>query len=386
MPTDGLVADLWGEAPRSRWCSCTSRSCARCSRGRGYDAARGRGRGGRSAFSRASSSPAGQETLWRYGAGHVLPTWPSSRSRRRRSGVLRSCASRRSSGRRRGHRGGRHREVLAELDALVGGEPLRGRLQAQRMLVVYRSGRQADALDAYRAARAGRWSRRSALSPGRSAAACTSDPATGSGARPVGRRRCPPSAGDLRRRAGLRPARRDRRRGAPGRSGGPGCGARRAAIAEDALAEKVVAPAGRARAQRGGASARRRCCRVPVHAARGVRVRGRRLLLRARAARGGDGRAAGGRIADGHRRAVGGREVVGAARRAVPRACRRPRGLWPRAAAAGRSPQSRPSRPATAPGQTDTTTRLPSRSRDPVRRRWRRRPAAQRKTLPSVRP
>ena len=229
MPTDGLVADLWGEAPRSRWCSCTSRSCARCSRGRGYDAARGRGRGGRSAFSRASSSPAGQETLWRYGAGHVLPTWPSSRSRRRRSGVLRSCASRRSSGRRRGHRGGRHREVLAELDALVGGEPLRGRLQAQRMLVVYRSGRQADALDAYRAARAGRWSRRSALSPGRSAAACTSDPATGSGARPVGRRRCPPSAGDLRRRAGLRPARRDRRRGAPGRSGGPGCGARRAA-------------------------------------------------------------------------------------------------------------------------------------------------------------
>jgi class 3 adenylate cyclase len=49
---------------------------------------------------------------------------------------------------------GRHREVVAELDALVVEEPLRERLHAQRMLALYRSGRQADALDAFQQARA----------------------------------------------------------------------------------------------------------------------------------------------------------------------------------------------------------------------------------------
>jgi DNA-binding SARP family transcriptional activator/tetratricopeptide (TPR) repeat protein len=48
---------------------------------------------------------------------------------------------------------GRHREVVAELDALVAAEPLRERLHAQRMLALYRCGRQAEALDAYRQAR-----------------------------------------------------------------------------------------------------------------------------------------------------------------------------------------------------------------------------------------
>jgi WD40 repeat protein/DNA-binding SARP family transcriptional activator len=48
---------------------------------------------------------------------------------------------------------GRHREVVGELDALVAAEPLRERLHAQRLLALYRSGRQADALEAYRQAR-----------------------------------------------------------------------------------------------------------------------------------------------------------------------------------------------------------------------------------------
>jgi DNA-binding SARP family transcriptional activator/RecA/RadA recombinase len=48
---------------------------------------------------------------------------------------------------------GRHREVLGELEALVAREPLRERLHAQRMLALYRSGRQAQALHAYRQAR-----------------------------------------------------------------------------------------------------------------------------------------------------------------------------------------------------------------------------------------
>ena len=48
---------------------------------------------------------------------------------------------------------GRHADVIGELDALVVQEPLRERLRAQRMLALYRSGRQADALEAYRDAR-----------------------------------------------------------------------------------------------------------------------------------------------------------------------------------------------------------------------------------------
>jgi DNA-binding SARP family transcriptional activator len=44
---------------------------------------------------------------------------------------------------------GRHREVLGELEALVARHPLRERLHAQRMLALYRGGRQADALQAY---------------------------------------------------------------------------------------------------------------------------------------------------------------------------------------------------------------------------------------------
>ncbi|WP_214107646.1 AfsR/SARP family transcriptional regulator [Acrocarpospora catenulata] len=44
---------------------------------------------------------------------------------------------------------GRHVELLAELGALVAEQPLRERLQAQWMLALYRSGRQAEALRAY---------------------------------------------------------------------------------------------------------------------------------------------------------------------------------------------------------------------------------------------
>lgn len=44
---------------------------------------------------------------------------------------------------------GRHRTVLDELDRLVALHPLRERVHAQRMLALYRNGRQADALAAY---------------------------------------------------------------------------------------------------------------------------------------------------------------------------------------------------------------------------------------------
>ena len=48
---------------------------------------------------------------------------------------------------------GRHRQVLGELDALVTAHPLRERMWAQRMIALYRSGRQAEALAAYQALR-----------------------------------------------------------------------------------------------------------------------------------------------------------------------------------------------------------------------------------------
>ncbi len=44
---------------------------------------------------------------------------------------------------------GRHRDVLGELEALTAATPLRERVWGQRMLALYRSGRQADALRAY---------------------------------------------------------------------------------------------------------------------------------------------------------------------------------------------------------------------------------------------
>jgi DNA-binding SARP family transcriptional activator len=48
---------------------------------------------------------------------------------------------------------GRHDELVGELDALVGENPLRERLQMSLMTALYRSGRQAEALDAYKDAR-----------------------------------------------------------------------------------------------------------------------------------------------------------------------------------------------------------------------------------------
>ncbi len=48
---------------------------------------------------------------------------------------------------------GRHAELVGELEALVAEHPLRERLRRQFVLALYRSGRQAEALEAYREAR-----------------------------------------------------------------------------------------------------------------------------------------------------------------------------------------------------------------------------------------
>ncbi len=48
---------------------------------------------------------------------------------------------------------GRHADLIHELDALVAEHPYRERVRGQQMLALYRSGRQADALSAYRSTR-----------------------------------------------------------------------------------------------------------------------------------------------------------------------------------------------------------------------------------------
>jgi DNA-binding SARP family transcriptional activator len=48
---------------------------------------------------------------------------------------------------------GRHAELASELAGWCAAEPLRERFAALRMLALYRSGRQADALAAYQPAR-----------------------------------------------------------------------------------------------------------------------------------------------------------------------------------------------------------------------------------------
>ena len=88
------------------------------------------------------------------GAARRSPTSLTSRSRRReiaRLEELRLAALEERIDADLAER--RHGDLVGELEALIVDHPLRERLRAQLMLALYRSGRQAEALHAYRAAR-----------------------------------------------------------------------------------------------------------------------------------------------------------------------------------------------------------------------------------------
>ena len=159
---------------------------------------------------------------------------------------------------------GRHADLIGELETLIAAHPLRERLRGQLMLALYRSARQAEALESYRAARR-RLSGELGLEPGSALqrlerAILQHDPALD---------RAPSSAVD--RWAAGRPV-GDRTARSPGR-------ARRAA--GRAAAARVHRARGRGGHRDGGA--RRPGARAPRRPRRGVLVAG--AGCRSRAAR-----------------------------------------------------------------------------------------------------
>src|SRR4051794_1471812 len=121
--------------------------------GRGYELRVDRGQIDVAQFERLLAQGAAREALalWRGPALADIIDQPFAAVEARRLEELRATA--REMAIDHDLDAGRHREVLAELESLLAREPLRERLHAQRMLALYRSGRQAEALEAYRQAR-----------------------------------------------------------------------------------------------------------------------------------------------------------------------------------------------------------------------------------------
>jgi WD40 repeat protein/DNA-binding SARP family transcriptional activator len=167
LSTDRLVAGLWGEEPPATAVKmvqlCVSQlrkalpdgagGAEIVTRGHGYEL---RLRGGELDVRRfeqliADGGPREALALWRGAPLADVADEPFAVIEIRRLEDLRLTAIELAVD--RDLAAGRHREIVSELEALVTEDPLRERLHAQLMLALYRSGRQADALEAYRRAR-----------------------------------------------------------------------------------------------------------------------------------------------------------------------------------------------------------------------------------------
>jgi WD40 repeat protein/DNA-binding SARP family transcriptional activator len=163
---DRLIEGLWGEHPPASAAKLVQQHISQLrkmladdgapivTRGRGYELMISPDDVDALRFTRLVAQGAGREalTLWRGQALADVADEPFAPDEIRRLDELRLGALEQAVD--ADLAAGRHLEVAAELAALVTEHPLRERLHAQRMLALYRSGRQADALEVYRQARA----------------------------------------------------------------------------------------------------------------------------------------------------------------------------------------------------------------------------------------
>lgn len=167
VSTDHLIEGLWGESPPAtaskmiqifvsqvRKALDASNDAGRLvTRGRGYELRIDADDVDALRFERLLAAQAPREALalWRGPPLEELAGEPFAAAAIRRLEELRLAALELAID--QDLAAGRHREVIGELDALVAQEPLNERFHAQRMLALYRSGRQSEALAAYRTAR-----------------------------------------------------------------------------------------------------------------------------------------------------------------------------------------------------------------------------------------
>ena len=177
VPAERLIDGVWADEPPESavnlvqgYVSAMRKALGRetiATRGRGYTVVVGAGALDLDAFERGASAAAAQEAgspqesarllgealaLWRGPALADLADLPGVRPLAARLDELRLVALERRA--EAELECGREAEVAAELEALIAQHPLRERLRALRMLALYRSGRQADALEEFRSARA----------------------------------------------------------------------------------------------------------------------------------------------------------------------------------------------------------------------------------------
>lgn len=167
VPAERLIDGLWGEDPPATagklvqlYVSNLRKALANgdqgeaiVTHGRGYELQIDRDHIDVARFERLLAQGAAREALglWRGPALADIADQPFADVEARRLDELRATAHEMAI--EHDLDAGLHREVLAELETMLAQEPLRERLHAQRMLALYRSGRQAEALEAYRTAR-----------------------------------------------------------------------------------------------------------------------------------------------------------------------------------------------------------------------------------------